>query len=79
MRVVLSKIQILGLVVLSNQIDHDIRVTNAVTDRFLVERIKEIGFTLPTFPDCSEDKLHRLRHGTESCRSLHEKLWLKSY
>ena len=32
MRVVLSKIQILGLVVLSNQIDHDIRVANTVTD-----------------------------------------------
>ena len=32
MRVVLSKIQILGLVVLSNQIDHDIRVTNTVTN-----------------------------------------------
>ena len=47
MRVVLSKIQILGLVVLSNQIDHDIRVTNAVTDRFLVERMERnrIHFT----------------------------------
>ena len=32
MRVVLSKIQILGLVVLSNQIDHDIRVANTVTN-----------------------------------------------
>ena len=47
MRVVLSKIQILGLVVLSNQIDHDIRVANAVTDRFLVERMERnrIHFT----------------------------------
>ena len=32
MRVVLSKIQILGLVVLSNQIDHDTRVANTVTN-----------------------------------------------
>ena len=40
LRVVLSKIQILGLVVLANQIDDNIRVANAVTNRLLVKRME---------------------------------------
>ena len=54
MRVVQSKIQILGWVVLSYQVDHKIRVPNVGKNRFLVEGIKwnGIGFTLPAYPDC---------------------------
>ena len=37
MRLVHSKIQILGLVVLSYQVDHKIRVPNTAANRFLVE------------------------------------------
>ena len=40
MRVVQSKIQILGLVVLSHEVDHDIRVADAVADRLLVQRME---------------------------------------
>ena len=40
LRVVLSKIQILGLVVLSDQVDHNIRVPNAVANRILVQRME---------------------------------------
>ena len=54
MRVVHSKIQILGSAVVSYQDDHKIRVPNAVANRFLVEGMKwnGIGFTLPAYPDC---------------------------
>ena len=54
MRVVHSKIQILGWVVLSYQDDHKIRVPNAGKNRFLVKGMKwnGIGFTLPASPDC---------------------------
>ena len=54
MRVVHSKIQILGSAVVSYQVDHKIRVPNAVANRFLVEGMKwnGIGFTLPAYPDC---------------------------
>ena len=48
MRVIFRRYRlILGLVVLSNQIDYDIRVANAVTDRFLVEGMERnrIHFT----------------------------------
>ena len=54
MRVVHSKMHILGSAVVSYQVDHKIRVPNAVANRFLVEGMKwnGIGFTLPAFPDC---------------------------
>ena len=47
MRVVHSKIQILGWVVLSYQVDHKIRVPNAGKNRFLVQGMKwnRIHFT----------------------------------
>ena len=54
MRVVHSKIQILGWVVLSYQVDHKIRVPNAGKNRFLVQGMEwnGIGFTLPASLDC---------------------------
>ena len=47
LRVILSQVQILRLVVLSHQIDHDVRITNAVTNRFLVTRVERNWIHLP--------------------------------
>lgn len=82
MRVVQSKIQILGWVVLSYQVDHKIRVHNAGKNRFLVQGIKWNGMESDSLYQhlqiVSNDEVCHLSHDVESSRSFYEKLWLKS-
>ena len=78
MRVVHSKIQILGWVVVSYQDDHKIRVHNAGKNRFLVQGIKWNGMESDSLYQhlqiVSNDEVCHLSHDVESSRSL-----LRSY
>ena len=82
MRVVQSKIQILGWVVLSYQDDHKIRVPNTGANRFLVEGMKWNGMESDSLYQHlqidSNGGLYHLSHDMEPSRSFYEKLWLKS-
>ena len=80
MRVVHSKIQILGWVVLSYQVDHKIRVPNAGMNRFLIQGMKwnGIGFTLPASLDCFKWRALSSQPRYRTKQVTFEKLWIKS-